>query len=335
MIRLFIKERLSWILLVLFLHFLLVLVSWLDAPIPLAPILYYVFLSLIVFIIFLAVRYNSETRFYRKLIDWENQLDTNSLVEGNSPFETIVQDSLERQTDWLKQSSSRNLTTLEQEKDDLLSWIHEVKTPLTAMHLMIDRLDDEKLKAGLTYEWLRIHLLLDQQLHQKRLPFMENDLFIEKADLKPLIFKEIKDLQSWCMQKGIGFEVELKAPEALTDAKWLAFIIRQLLTNAVKYSESSDVTINSCRKNGRVVLEIKDLGIGISKKDLPRIFDKGFTSTDHRNLGSAATGMGLYLAKKAAIPLLITIDVSSVPGAGSTFRLTFPEKNEFVKITGM
>ena len=74
--------------------------------------------------------------------------------------------------------------TLEQEKDELLSWIHEVKTPLTAMHLMIDRLDDETMKTHLTYEWLRIHLLLDQQLHQKRIPFIENDLYIENIDLE-------------------------------------------------------------------------------------------------------------------------------------------------------
>ena len=91
--------------------------------------------------------------------------------------------------------------TLEEEKDDLLSWIHEVKTPLTAMHLMIERLDDETMKAQLTYEWLRIHLLLDQQLHQKRIPFMENDLYIEQTDLKVLIFREIKALQSWCIAK--------------------------------------------------------------------------------------------------------------------------------------
>ena len=83
--------------------------------------------------------------------------------------------------------------TLEQEKDELLSWIHEVKTPLTAMHLMIDRMDDEKLKSHLTYEWLRIHLLLDQQLHQKRIPFIENDLYIENIRFENLIiFDEIK-----------------------------------------------------------------------------------------------------------------------------------------------
>ncbi len=202
----------------------------------------------------------------------------------------MIEQKIINQTNQLKQVASQDRLALEQEKDEILSWIHEVKTPLTAMHLMIDRLNDERMKAQLTYEWLRIHLLLDQQLHQKRIPFMENDLYIEHIALEPLIFKEIKALQSWCMKKGIGFEVQLEASEVLSDAKWLAFIIRQLLTNAVKYSDSSDIIIKSYLQNDQSIMEVKDFGRGIDPKDLPRIFEKGFTSTTvHQD--NAATGM--------------------------------------------
>ena len=202
------------------------------------------------------------------------------------------------------------------------------------MHLMIDRLDDEMMKTHLTYEWLRIHLLLDQQLHQKRIPSIENDLYIENTDLETLIFAEIKTLQSWCIQKGIGFDIQLEITEVLSDAKWLAFIIRQLLTNAVKYSAAADIMITSYQQAEQTILEVKDFGRGIDPRDIPRIFDRGFTSTtmhqDH-----AATGMGLYLAKKAAQSLLIHIHVKSELGTGTTFTLTFPKRNEFVKITSM
>lgn len=75
---------------------------------------------------------------------------------------------------------SKNRLALEQEKDELLSWIHEVKTPMTTMHLMIERLDDEEAKARLAYEWLRIHLLLDQQLHQKRIRSLKTIFMLEK-----------------------------------------------------------------------------------------------------------------------------------------------------------
>ena len=334
MIKKYFSERRSWILLFLFLQFLTLFIAYLDSSIPLAPLLYIVFLSTILFVVFLIVRYQKETKFYKCLEEWENNLDVTGLVDAKSPFEKMIEKSVHNQTEFLKQEAEKNLLLLEQEKDELLSWIHEVKTPLTAMALMIDRLDDEKLKANLTYEWLRIHLLLDQQLHQRRIPFMENDLYIEMTDLKSLIFKEIKSLQSWCMQKGIGFEVELAVAEVLTDAKWLSFILRQLLTNAVKYSEGSDIIVKSDQRNGQTILEVQDFGRGIDPKDLPRIFDRGFTSTTmHQD--SAATGMGLFLAKKAARPLLINITVHSQLGKGTTFRLTFPKRNEFVRITGM
>jgi len=335
MIRNYLSERLSWILFILFLEALLILIAYLDSAIPLSPILYIVFLSMLMFAIFLVVRYQKETKFYKHLLEWEKNLDLTTLADAESPFEKIIEESVTSQTKFLKQSSAKSQMELEQEKDDLLSWIHEVKTPLTAMALMIDRLEDEKIKAALRYEWLRIHLLLDQQLHQKRIPFMENDLYIEKTNLKTVIFTEIKALQSWCMQKGIGFEVELGAAEVLTDAKWLGFIIRQLLTNAVKYSNpSSDIHIKSWLHEHQTVLEIKDFGRGIAAKDLLRIFAKGFTSTA-KHQDHAATGMGLYLAKKAAQPLLIEIGVTSILGKETSFTLTFPKPNEFVHINGM
>ncbi|CAH2715057.1 Sensor histidine kinase GraS [Neobacillus rhizosphaerae] len=334
MIKKYLIERRSWIFLFLFIQVLILFVAYLDRALPLMPFFYIIFLSMLVFSIFLIFRYHKETKFYKSLAEWENNLDLTNIAHPESPFEKMIERSIVKQTEWLKREASQNFLILEQEKDDLLAWIHEVKTPLTAMHLMIDRVDDERMKAQLTHEWLRIHLLLDNQLHQKRIPFMENDLYIEKTDLKALLFKEIKTLQSWCMQKGIGFDVDLEAPTVLTDAKWLSFIIRQLLTNAVKYSESSDIIIKSFQKDGQTVLEVKDYGRGIDPKDLPRIFEKGFTSTTAHH-DNAATGMGLYLTKRIAKALLIHIDVHSDLGRGTNFTLTFPKRNEFNHIAGM
>ncbi|MBO0962717.1 sensor histidine kinase [Neobacillus sp. MM2021_6] len=334
MIRDYLIERRSWICLFFVIQTLILFVSYLDSAIPLMPLFYIIFLSMLVFSMFLIFRYHKETRFYKSLAEWENNLDLTTIAEPESPFEKMVEQSIVNQTVLLKKEATENLLMLEQEKDELLAWIHEVKTPLTAMHLMIDRLDNEKTRAQLNHEWLRIHLLLDQQLHQRRIPFMENDLYIEETDLKTLLFKEIKMLQSWCMQKGLGFEVDLEVATVLTDAKWLAFMLRQLLTNAVKYSDSSDILIKSYHKNGRNVLDVTDFGRGIDPKDLSRIFDKGFTSTTS-HLDQAATGMGLYLTSRIAKPLLISIAVDSRLGEGTTFTLTFPKRNDFVDIAGM
>lgn len=334
MIKKYLIERFSWIFLFLSLQFLILFVAYMDSTIHFLSILYVVFLSVIIFTIFLIIRYHKETRFYSSLEEWSTHLDLTSIAHAESPFEKMIEDCLINQTEQLKQDAALNRMTLEEEKDDLLSWIHEVKTPLTAMHLMLERINDETMKAQLTYEWLRIHLLLDQQLHRKRIPFMKNDLNIEQTDLKVLIFREIKSLRSWCLQKGIGFDVELEITNVLTDTKWLSFIIRQLLTNAIKYSEASDIMITSYQKDHQIKLEIKDSGRGIDTKDLPRIFDKGFTSTT-KHYDQAATGMGLFLVKKAAHPLLIHIDVKSKLGKGTTFILTFSKQNDFVHITGM
>lgn len=334
MISKFIRERYSWIILFILLQLLNIFIVFIDPEIPLKPLLYLIFLSTILFMGFVIIRYHKETRFYKGLEERNNDLDLSTLPSVGSPFEQIVEDSILSQAEFLKQVASQSLMALEEEKDDLLSWIHEVKTPLTAMHLMIERLDNDTMKTQLTYEWLRIHHLLDQQLHQRRIPFIENDLFMERIDLENIIFNEIKTLQSWCIQKGVGFDIQLESPEVLSDRKWLAFIMRQVLTNAVKYSESSDIIINSYPHADQVILEVKDHGRGIDPKDISRIFDKGFTSTTMRQ-DNAATGMGLYLAKKAAQSLLIQISVESALGVGSTFTLTFPKRNEFLNITSM
>jgi two-component system, OmpR family, bacitracin resistance sensor histidine kinase BceS len=334
MIKIYLRERLSWISLILFLLLFLLFFAYLDTSTRLEPIVYFVFLSLIIFSIFLAVRYNKETKFYRSLIERAHDLDPSTLARSESPFEQIIEDSLTGQTETLRKAASKNLVELEQEKDDLLSWIHEVKTPMTAMHLMIGRMKDEPMKAALTFEWLRIHLLLDQKLHQKRISFIDSDLYIEETDLEELLHGEIKTLQSWCIQKGIGFELNLDKTLVISDAKWLAFILRQVLSNAVKYSRDSDIIIKSSCKDELTLLTIQDFGRGIDPKDLPRIFDKGFTSTSHHQ-DSASTGMGLYLAKKAAGPLHISLSADSKPGTGTTFLLTFPQENDFINIRSM
>ncbi len=331
MILTYLRERRSWILLFVCLQLLFLVIAFLDAAIPFHSILYVVLISTIVFVFFVVFRYNKETSFYKKLVEWDQNLNGTGFAKPDSPYEHIVASTLTEQADMLKRTATTNRTLLEQEQDDLLSWIHEVKTPLTAMHLMMERLEDSGVKASLKYEWLRIHLLLDQQLHQKRMTFIENDVYMENIDLESLLFQEIKPLQSWCIQKGIGFDLQLNVSDIQTDVKWLAFSIRQIITNAVKYSESSDILIKSFREHEQVKLEIQDFGRGIDPRDLPRIFDKGFTSTTYHQ-DNASTGMGLYLTKKAADALHITIDVQSAVGEGTRFILTFPMKNDFVKI---
>lgn len=331
MIRAYLAERRSWLLLLAAMHALLLTVAYLDASIPFWPIVYIAALNGIACALFVAFRCGKESRFYRRLNRWDEQEEGESFQEADSPFERIVQEAVHAQTERYRQEAEERRQLLEREKDELLSWIHEVKTPLTAMQLMLERLPEDSLKDGLFYEWLRIHHLLDQQLHQRRLPFMHNDIVIGRVKLEPIVNQEIRALRSWCIPKGIGFDVSLAAEEAPTDSKWLGFIVRQLLTNAVKYSDSGEIAVGSFRRDGQIVLEVRDCGRGIAAKDLPRIFDKGFTSTESRQEG-AATGMGLYLARQAARALSIDIRVQSRQGEGTVFALFFPPDNEWHRL---
>ncbi|MGM8216529.1 sensor histidine kinase [Bacillaceae bacterium W0354] len=330
MFNIFLKERLSWIVLYFVLHIILLILGYIDQNIALSSVVYYSFLSFLIFVVFISIRYLKEMKFYMNLKEKKIIHHQNDVPDSQSPLEQIVYHSLTDNIEYHKEIATRNQLKLEQEKDELLSWIHEVKTPLSAMQLIIDRIDDDKLKQDLNYEWLRIHLLLDQQLHLNRMAVIENDLYIEKIDLQQIVFHEIKAIRTWCLHKGIGFDTRLSNNEVYSDAKWVAFIVRQMITNAVKYSEHSDITISSFKNKKHVVLQIEDHGIGITSKDLPRIFEKGYTSQS--NQYHNATGMGLYLSKKVSDALEIKIEVESTPGEGSTFRLIFPHKNEFEEV---
>lgn len=334
MIKSYLCEKRSWIFFVLSLEMLLLLIGYLDTTLRFTSVLYIALLFFVIFIVFFIIRYNKETEFLKEIKEWHPSIELTSLKEAGTASENIFLNALKDQRMYYLHETNTQYTSIEQEKEAILTWIHEVKTPLTAMQLMIERVEDKKLGGQIMYEWLRIHHLLDQQLHQKRIDVIENDVYIEKLEIAPLLYNEIKGLQSWCFQKGIGFDIELRTEAVLSDAKWFSFIIRQLLTNAIKYSEESDISIRSFKKNEQICLEIKDQGTGIDARDLPRIFDKGFTSTrDHRN--NAATGMGLYLAKQAADALKIEIEIKSVREKGSTFTLHFANENELLKISGM
>lgn len=331
MVKGYLKEKQPWIFFVLLLEMLLLFIGYLDPSLPFTSIFYIALLFFIIFITFLTIRYHQETAFLKEVNEWYPSLEITSLKEAKTPSEKIFLNALREQQLYYLRETNNQYINLEQEKDDILSWIHEVKTPLTTMQLIIERMEDKGLSEQIMYEWLRIHHLLDQQLYQKRITVIENDVYIEKLEIAPLLYNEIKELKSWCFQKGIGFDIELEAQEVLSDVKWFSFILRQLLTNAVKYSEESDIYVRSFKKNEHFHLEIKDQGKGIEKSDLPRIFDKGFTATkNHQNAG--ATGMGLYLVKKVAEALKIDIDVTSVPEKGSTFLLRFAKENDLIQL---
>ncbi|MFL0506620.1 sensor histidine kinase [Ureibacillus sp. 179-F W5.1 NHS] len=334
MFLLFLRERMAWIMFLVLLIICMDILFYLDFGFSGVSVTYFNIVIISFITIFLIWRYIKETREIKNFLgNLSNASDLLSLEDVHlSPFQKRSMKQILEVYEEKDSFINKSKIQLQEHVDDLLAWVHEVKTPLTAMKLMIEQTNDEKLRKRLESEWVRIHLLLDQQLHHTRLATIEKDNRLEKVILRDVVYKEIREFRSWCLEKGIGFQVEELEQEITTDKKWLAFIVRQILSNAIKYShENEEVHIyTEINETGHLLLHIKDFGIGINEEDLPRIFQKSYTGTVGRE-SVQSTGMGLYLAKNAAQKLGILISVKSQVNNGSTFTLQFPQQNEYQK----
>ncbi|MGE7941070.1 sensor histidine kinase [Lysinibacillus xylanilyticus] len=337
MLLLFLKERLAWIGFFVFIIVILNVLFTLDAGL-IGVSIWYVNVCLIVsFIVFFIWRYVVEVGQLKDFLgNVDSHLDdVHSKNLALSPFQaayfTKIEDVFYDKDTGLNQAKVQ----LQEYTDELLAWVHEVKAPLTSINLMLDRIEDLTLRRKLEAEWLRLHLLVDQQLHQTRFSSIEKDNYMAEIELRTVVYKEIRAMQAWCIEKGIGFDVDELTETVMTDGKWLAFIVRQILSNAIKYSPAnSEVLIfTEVDPKGATLLHIKDAGIGISKEDLPRIFQKSYTGTAGRE-SAQSTGMGLYLAHNVAQKIGVRISVQSTVDEGSIFTLRFPLQNEYVKLKG-
>lgn len=328
----------SWILFFFGMLGLADAILWLDQGIKVeyVSVFYFNILLLTFFILFIVWRYRKEMKFVRKLsllmdepeLDWHEALPKTTFMRDRVMLEALHQVAV---------SSAKEIADLKRESfiegDYTAAWVHEVKAPLTAMKLTMDGHRSNPVIRKIEVEWLRVYLLIDQQLYISRMPTLESDYVLEPTDVFSLVTAEVRELSSWCMEKNIAVELEGESKEVVTDIKWGRFIIRQLITNAVKYSPIGGIIHIEAHINptGNTVLSIKDDGPGIKAHDLPRIFDKGFTGGTGR-LHNAATGLGLYLAQTAATKIGITLWAESEKEQGTTLYMIFSIENEFDKL---
>ena len=323
----FIKEHLSWLLFLLFLDVVLNILLLLDEGFAGISIFYINLMFFALGVIFCWIRHQLDKQAVRDVEQSEL-----------TPLKQQIAMHYKEQLDEKVEDYRRLKWKTEELQDELLAWVHEMKSPLTAMKLMLEQLPNNQQKLKLEQEWLRIYMLLDQQLHITRLQTIEQDSRLQKVELQHVVYQEIKSLQSWCLEKGIGFLIDNIEAVVVTDAKWLSFIVRQYLSNAVKYSpEQSEIEVSIGQtEQGHILLKVRDQGPGIAPHDLPRVFKKSYTGTKGRE-SSAASGMGLYLAKQAAdsIGLKLYLQSSDETSSGTTAFIQFPLENEYTKRFGM
>ena len=86
-----------------------------------------------------------------------------------------------------------------------------------------------------------------------------------------MVIKEIQHARNISMAKGIGYDIQIEDEKVYTDEKWCRTVIRQLISNALKYTENKDIIISTYEQHDQTYLKIQDFGRGIKVRDLPRI----------------------------------------------------------------
>ena len=191
-------------------------------------------------------------------------------------------------------------------------WAHQIKTPISAMKLLIQTSESE-ISNALSSELFKIEQYVEMVLSYIRLDNSENDFVIKEYNLDDIVRQAIRKYAPLFIRKKISLDFQNTNYKVLTDEKWLVFVIEQLLSNAIKYTNKGKISIYPL-ENKKMVIE--DNGIGISPEDIPRIFDKGFTGYNGR-ADKKATGLGLYLCKNILDKLSHKISIESEIGVGT------------------
>lgn len=204
------------------------------------------------------------------------------------------------------------------------TWVHEVKTPIASCKLSIENHSDPVTRS-LEEEVDRIDQYVEQALYYTRSTVVEKDYVIRRCSLDQIVSQVIKNHAKTLISRQFSIERENLDQTVYTDVKWIDFILSQIVTNTVKYRAAEKPVLRFTAKadENQVTLRIEDNGCGISAHDLPRIFDKGFTGDNGRQVAKS-TGMGLYLVKQLCDKMNIGIQAESLPGRGTTLLLTFP-----------
>ncbi len=205
-------------------------------------------------------------------------------------------------------------------------WVHEIKTPITSAHLIIEN-DKNISTIRIDDELNKIDHFVEQALFYARSTTLEKDFKIEKTTLKTLVQEALKSYSKQIIEAHGRLVFENLDIPVFADRKWCVFIIGQIIANSVKYAkENLILTFEGSSFDNGCSLSISDNGIGITEADIPRIFDKGFTGENGRKFGKS-TGIGLYLCRKLCRKMNMEISVASSLENGTTVKIMFPKEN--------
>lgn len=260
------------------------------------------------FIIDFLIFYLKRKKYYDIFLNNLNLLDKKYLIletleEPSFLDGKVLYDSLYM----INKSMMENINIFRRETDDFKEyvemWIHEIKIPIAGLMLMYhnNKGNNKKMMDQLN----SLDNLTDQILYYVRSNYAEKDFLIKEVSLDKIINEVLLKNKDSILENKIDIKVDVKGVNVLTDSKWLGFILNQIVNNSIKYRDSkkdSFILFYVENKEKEIVLHIKDNGIGVSKSDLKRVFDKSFTGENGRKT-SNSTGFGLYISKKLTTKL--------------------------------
>lgn len=238
------------------------------------------------------------------------------------------------------QSSLENISSIKLEnktnKQFLSQWIHNMKTPVTVIDLIIQKslkgeIISSKALQHIKEENVKLLNSLEQVLGIIRLEDFSRDYVPEIVDLASALKTIINKRKNQFIYNKVypKFEIPVEEVLVLSDRKWNEAMLDQLISNAIKYSDTKakekNVYFTLSQEAHKVILTIKDQGIGIPEYDIRRVFEPFFTGKNGRRFENA-TGIGLYFCSEVARKLGHELSINSMEGEGTEVIIRYLSK---------
>jgi signal transduction histidine kinase len=234
---------------------------------------------------------------------------------------------------------SRETETTRLKTDFVHHVSHELKTPLTLIRLYgetlqrkenLSRAEQKEAYEIITKESERLSHLINNVLDFSRIEMGKKEFDFKKGNLVGVIRDTLESYRYHLEKKGFLIQEDMAEdlPEMTFDAEAIASVLINLLSNAIKFSTTiKEVSVKLSKQNNHAVLKVEDKGIGISSKEISRVFEKFYRSKDVKAADAKGSGLGLTLVKHITDAHGGQIEVHSEPNRGSIFTIILPISN--------
>ena len=330
----FIKDKMLLIVLII-LALISIEILLLAYHIGIIPKIYIAVIIILPIAISFVVEYKRKQSFYKQIENNMQELKEKYLIseiikkpdfiEGR-----ILKEILQDMCSSMIENVNYYKNIQEDYKEYIEMWIHEVKIPIATSKMIIEN-NKTPVTKNIDEELDKVENYTEQALFYARSNAVEKDYIITKTNLKEIVNGAILKNKTTLLNEKVTLELNDLEQDVYTDSKWATFIINQILQNSIKYLKENDkkIEIYAKPKNDKIILYIKDNGIGIKKGEITRVFEKGFTGENGRIIGQKSTGIGLYLCKKLCNKLGLGIELNSEKDKGTEVKIIFP-KNSYV-----